>query len=366
MAENEIQQRWINTPFAYTRLSQNLTLLQQDVLVKVSAHLQRYLQDYFGNDEMRNSTKRPKPLFSDSDKKNGIDQFMITYAELGVSPTNYPKAREAVNEVLELKIEHRELDKDGKPVTNIYNVFSKSELPNYDDAHSVIFGLNKDMIEHVIDYVFDMREGYVSHPEDIARIGSVEKMPMMYYLLKHKSRNWKQRVVDISPFDIKEYLGMVERTDGVITKIAYKKFSQFKSKVLIPAMNDINRLHRRGLIDMRYDCKPVYNSSREVGDPATVRFFIDTKKAPALKPFEDIWLDFLEIYDGAMKEVFEKMEFKEFQTGQVIFSVTNEEFETFDKEAEKLYKNNEKEKSKYEKACKKVFKKVLAIKFSMK
>lgn len=45
-----IQSNWINTPFSYTRISKNLTLLQQAVLVKVSEHLQPYIKEFFGSD----------------------------------------------------------------------------------------------------------------------------------------------------------------------------------------------------------------------------------------------------------------------------------------------------------------------------
>lgn len=47
-----IQSKWINTPFSYTRISKNLTLLQQAVLVKVSEHLQPYIKDFFGNPKL--------------------------------------------------------------------------------------------------------------------------------------------------------------------------------------------------------------------------------------------------------------------------------------------------------------------------
>lgn len=45
-----VQSNRINTPFSYTRISKNLTLLQQAVLVKVSEHLQPCMKEFWGSD----------------------------------------------------------------------------------------------------------------------------------------------------------------------------------------------------------------------------------------------------------------------------------------------------------------------------
>ena len=121
MAKKEIMlpQKWISTPFAYTQFARNRSLLQQDVLLKVSAHLQDYLAQYYGNSELRDSPKRPKPLFSDLDKESGLMQFCVNFAELGVAPNNYPAVKKAVEEVLSTKVLADVVDKEtGKPVYN--------------------------------------------------------------------------------------------------------------------------------------------------------------------------------------------------------------------------------------------------------
>jgi hypothetical protein len=38
---------WINTPFALTKLDKQYTLLQQNILMVASAHLQKYVDEYF-------------------------------------------------------------------------------------------------------------------------------------------------------------------------------------------------------------------------------------------------------------------------------------------------------------------------------
>ena len=97
-----------------------------------------------------------------------------------------------------------------------------------------------------MDHVFDMSQGYVRHPADIARIGQIERMPMMYYYLHKKSGHWKHRLVRLTVLEIKTYLGMLgkitegtdersgrPRKDGKEKKEAYPKFSQFKKNVKV-------------------------------------------------------------------------------------------------------------------------------------
>lgn len=43
----QIIKKYINTPFAYARAQKGLTLLQQNIMVKVVEHLQVYIGKYF-------------------------------------------------------------------------------------------------------------------------------------------------------------------------------------------------------------------------------------------------------------------------------------------------------------------------------
>lgn len=273
-------QQYINTPFAYTKFAKNLSLLQQSVLNKVSEHLQSYIQHYFGSD-LRKSKDIPRPLFTDAEKNNGMPDFIVTYAELGVSINNYQVARAAVKEVLELTVDAPGFDKDGNPAIVAYNIFTKANISS-EESNGVAFSLNPD----VVDYVFDMSQGYVRHPADIARIGQVERMPMMYYYLFKKSERWKNREIHLTVVEIKEYLGMRKRikTDNEgqrgrpvksgDVKEAYPKFSKFNQFVLARSINDINRLRHEGLLDVCVSYEPIYNGKRKVGNPAFIKFCI--------------------------------------------------------------------------------------------
>lgn len=264
-----IQSNWINTPFSYTRISKNLTLLQQAVLVKVSEHLQPYIKEFFGSDLCK-SKKVPRGLFSEAVKNSGILQFNISYAELGVSINNYYAAAKAVEDVLKIQVDAPGKDENGKDSMIKYNVFTQGSMSS-DNNTGVVFGLNPD----VVDRVFDMSQDYVSHPNNIALIGEVERMPMIYYLLRVSSgHKWDKRTVDLTVNKIKEYLGMITWANGRVLKEAYPKFSQFRKKVIETSIDDINRLKRKGLLDVCIYYEPVYNGKRMVGNPAFIRFRI--------------------------------------------------------------------------------------------
>lgn len=323
-----IQSNWINTPFSYTRISKNLTLLQQAVLVKVSEHLQPYIKEFFGSDLCK-SKKVPRGLFSDAVKNSGILQFHISYAELGVSINNYYSAAKAVEEVLKIQVDIPGKDENGKDAVIKYNVFTQGSMSS-DNSTGVVFGLNPKVPE-VIDRVFDMSQDYVSHPDNIALISAVERMPMIYYLLRKSSgHKWNKRTVDLTVNKIKEYLGLITWADGRVLKEAYPKYSQFRKKVIETSIDDINRLKRKGLLDVCVSFEPVYNGKRKVGNPAFIRFRIFntieemerstmpeganqlfTESNPATSPEPEVkdypghwaaqWQALLEQYNGALK-----------------------------------------------------------------
>lgn len=275
--EQKLPQKWINTPFAFTRLNRNLSLIQQAVLVKVSEQLQPFIKEFFGSD-LSKSRKVPKSLFSEAAKNSGVTQIYISYAELGVSENNYFAVKQAMKEVLDVKVEGPKKNEDGSWGMHMYNVFLSGETSIKNDG--VVFSLNPQVIDpdkhlYVLDYAFNMTEGYVSHPDNIALIGEVARMPMMYYILRDASGNsWKERELNLTVIKIKTYLGMIEISNGEVLKEAYPKFSQFKKNVLETSIADINRLKKAGLLDVCISYEPIYNGKRKVGNPAFIKFRI--------------------------------------------------------------------------------------------
>lgn len=365
MAENElIKQNWIVTPFAYTRLSKNLTLLQQAMLVKVVERLQPFIKDFFNDKKLSEAQESPKALFSEAIKNAGITQFNISYADLGVSVNNYYAAKKAIEEVLNLKVyapgyktdEKGEIVKDpnGNPIPSIrtYNVFSYSEVTKNSNDR-VLFNLNLEFLDpileykdkRVVDYVFDMNQNYIYQPDNIALVGEVERMPMIYYLLRRNSgHKWKNKEFHLSVTDIKEYLGMIEYADGQIIKEAYPKFSQFRKNVLDTSIADINRLCKEGLLDVCVSYEPIYNGKRKVGNPYRIKFCIfdsidDMNAAsrvgePSLsfaeqKPGEAEWQTFLTSYNGSLHDILTAMPFSRTTDTAVILHATPSQEQSF-------------------------------------
>lgn len=346
----KLPQKWINTPFAFTRLSKNLSLLQQAVLVKVSEQLQPFIKEFFGSD-LAKSRKVPKSLFSEAVKNSGVTQIYISYAELGVPENNFFAVKQAMKEVLDVKVEGPKKNEDGSMGMHMYNVFLSGETSIKNTG--VVFGLNPQVIDpdkhlYVLDYAFNMVEGYVSHPDNIALIGEVARMPMIYYILRDASgNNWKERSIQLTVSKIKKYLGMMEFSGAEIVKEAYPKFSQFKKNVLDNSIADINRLKQLGQIDVCISYEPIYNGKRKVGNPAYIEFTIyDTieqmqqalakkqkaqepaslfAEAEEVKPGEKEWQQLVEILDGDIGEELRKVVFVSYDGKTVLLKASREQ-----------------------------------------
>ena len=350
--EKHLPQQYISTPFAYTKFSKNLSLLQQSVLTKVSELLQSYVRHFFGS-ELRKDPKVPRPLFSEAEKHNGMPEFIMSYAELGVDIANYNVARAAVQEVLNLTIDAPSEDEDGKASVKAFNIFTHANI-SFEGGTGVSFRLNPEVVDHV----FDMSQGYVRHPADIARIGQIERMPMMYYYLHKKSEHWTRRLVRLTVLEIKTYLGMLgkitegtdERSgrplkDGKEKKEAYPKFSQFKKNVIETSINDINRLCKDGMLDVCVSYEPIYNGKRKVGNPAYIEFTVydtieqmqqvlakkqQTHQSASLfdeevKPGEKEWQQLVSMLGGELGDELRKVEFVSFDGKGIILKACSEQ-----------------------------------------
>ena len=346
----KLPQKWINTPFAFTRLSKNLSLLQQAVLVKVSEQLQPFIKEFFGSD-LAKSRKVPKSLFSEAVKNSGVTQIYISYAELGVPENNFFAVKQAMKEVLDVKVEGPKKNEDGSMGMHMYNVFLSGETSIKNTG--VVFGLNPQVIDpdkhlYVLDYAFNMVEGYVSHPDNIALIGEVARMPMIYYILRDASgNNWKERSIQLTVSKIKKYLGMMEFSGAEIVKEAYPKFSQFKKNVLDNSIADINRLKQLGQIDVCISYEPIYNGKRKVGNPAYIEFTIyDTieqmqqalarkrkaqepaslfAEAEEVKSGEKEWQQLVAMLDGDIGEELRKVAFVSYNGKTVLLRARREQ-----------------------------------------
>ena len=382
--EKKLPQKWINTPFAFTRLSRNLSLLQQAVLVKVSEQLQPFIKEFFGSD-LAKSKKVPKALFSEAVKNSGVTQIYISYAELGVPENNFFAVKQAMKEVLDVKVEGPKKNEDGSMGMHMYNVFLSGETSIKNTG--VVFGLNPQVIDpdkhlYVLDYAFNMTEGYVSHPDNIALIGEVARMPMIYYILRDASgNNWKERSIRLTVSKIKKYLGMLEFSGAELVKEAYPKFSQFKKNVLDNSIADINRLKQLGQIDVCISYEPIYNGKRKVGNPAFIEFTIyDTieqmqqailrgqrEQQPSLFADDDVktgekeWQQLLRMIDKDLAADLRKAQFLSYKGTYILLGIPNKTLYTMIEE----HFNDIAVKNHIEQCLVKVFGKIIAMKYKI-
>lgn len=286
----QIIKKYINTPFAYARAQKGLTLLQQNIMVKVVEHLQVYIGKYFKNPVLQGSKEDPKPMMTREDRDN-LPPVRIELSELGVSSSSYSRVREALKEVLNVQIEKNTFDDEGKPVKRLIQIFSKIDTPVTDKGTQVRMKLGEDdeltdvQVDRTRGYIdiylntdmvfemFDMNLGYISHPKDIARIGKVDNMPLMYYLVRHKMKNFKLSKVEITPFEIRDYLGFIKRdADGNVINIKYPRYSMFKSRIIKTALDDIKRVCDAGQIDFYFDIKEARPRGKKTGEPSYIEF----------------------------------------------------------------------------------------------
>lgn len=297
----QIIKKYINTPFAYAKAQKGLTLLQQNIMVKVVGHLQVYIGKFFKNPALQDSNEDPKPIMTYEDRDN-LPPIRIELSELGVSSSSYSRVREALKEILNVQIEKNTFDDEGRPVKRLMQLFSRIDTPVTDkgthvkmkvDDGDVLTDVQVDRTRGYIDVflnrdmvweMFDMNLGYVSHPEDIARIGKVDNMPLMYYLIRHKMKNFKLSKVEVTPFEIRDYLGLVKRdADGNVTEVKYSRYSMFKSRIIKTALDDIKRVCYAGQIDFYFDITEVRPRGKKTGEPSYIVFNkkVQAKKAQA-------------------------------------------------------------------------------------
>lgn len=297
--DKQIIKKYINTPFAYARAQKGLTLLQQNIMVKVIEHLQVYIGKYFKNPVLQGSKEDPKPMMTREDRDN-LPPVRIELSELGVASNSYSRVREALKEVLNVQIEKNTFDKEGKPIKRLIQIFSQIDTPVTDKGTQVRMKLGEDdeltdvQVDRTRGYIdiylntemvfemFDMNLGYVSHPKEIARIGKVDNMPLMYYLVRHKMNNFKYSKAEITPFEIRDYLGLVKRdADGNVTEVKYPRYSMFKSRIIKTALDDIKRVCDAGQIDFYFDIKEVRPRGKKTGEPSYIEFVKVAEKKKA-------------------------------------------------------------------------------------
>lgn len=258
---------WTHTPFSYIRLIRKYSSLQQRLLLKVSDHIQGYMRDFFASPEAK-SCKNPLPLLTEIQKAKGIEKVIVGYGELGVAPYNFNNAREELKKVLTLQVEHMVV-KNGKIGSVNTNVFTRTESFMGDNFATLQINME------IVDDIFNMREGYVTHPSDIALLTKLAKMPMLYFLVKRGTKNWHKRSVRFNLHELKDGLGLIEyNTDGNVEKEKYERFPSFKKRIIEPSLKELDRLWEKGKIEKSFTVEYDYCGRKEMGEPTYIIFHV--------------------------------------------------------------------------------------------
>lgn len=287
---------WINTPFALTKLDKQYTLLQQNILMVASAHLQKYVDEYFMEKRQLGDTR------SDYLFEKGIEHVVmeippikIDIKDFQVSTElhNYKLLRDTLkNEILNLSVRVRTDDNTEK----IQHVFSNIEIPITKNGYTKSDGEKVDRIkgEVLLEIdpkltmnLFDMSQGYIHHISMIAKYSKKINTPRLYIYLLRQTGLEKSLQIKVEYLQMKKYLGLVEldengniaideKGEPIMNK--YPKFSQFKKQVLDVVRADLLRMAERNETDIIFEeFKPedfIYPNGKSKGDPEYIVFRI--------------------------------------------------------------------------------------------
>ena len=256
----------IKTPNSYIKLGATRTLLQQDSLLMVSAHLQDYVKTFFELG-LHHSGAPVRPLFTKYVLEHGIPPFKIYLADMGIKAQNYQTVREAIAE-MNVVVEHAELDDQGRKTggTIFSPVFKQFRVPEH-------YGyIEVEINNNVAQYAFDMAQGYISHPKMIARYATKRSTPPLYFKLLMEHRN----VVRLSVPEVKKAIGMEPFRDDKTGEwvVPYAKFAHFKKKVLDAVKRDLDQMVQDGHADLTFTYEPIYLGDRRRGDPDCIKFLV--------------------------------------------------------------------------------------------
>lgn len=268
----------IKTPNSYIKLGATRTLLQQDSLLMVSAHLQEYVKTFFELG-LHHSGAPVRPLFTKYVLEHGIPPFKIYLADMGIKAQNYQTVREAIAE-MNVVVEHAELDDEGRKTggTIFSPVFKQFRVPEH-------YGyIEVEINNNVAQYAFDMAQGYISHPKLIARYATKRSTPPLYFKLLMEHRN----VVRLSVPEVKKAIGMEPFRDDKTGEwvVPYAKFAHFKKKVLDAVKRDLDQMVQDGHADLTFTYEPIYLGDRRRGDPDYIEFVVKRVGGSAPQPVE--------------------------------------------------------------------------------
>lgn len=278
--------RWIKTPCSYASLGSTFSLLQQDIMLQVSAKLQEYINQYYDQMRYKEKTYPKSPFLSEQQKMEAL-HIRIDMSDLVDSHNNYKVMFQEyadgkvpiVEEIGALRVFVKK-DK----LSDFYPVFDRISLPKKTwvckdgTIKEVYSGVVELYINHfVADYAFDLSKGYIPHMARVAKTSKRRVTPRVYlWLMENKDRPKKRGQRDplsITVEKLKDFLGCYDIDPETKEKVyQYAKYSKFKKDVLDKAKADLVAQAKKNEIDITFDYTEHYSKGKTRGNPDYITF----------------------------------------------------------------------------------------------
>lgn len=302
------QVEWLKQPWVYTLIGGDFSLVQINIMIQITRQLQGKINDFLHRQKKCKGNDMQLSLFSEEEIRMKAVDFTIPLAAICKHPKDYDELDEACEMMNKIRMSYT-VFKNGvqkkvyeSPFARVVlNRIVKEDGTPYkykcDDEHykykedkedekkkkkkgkspkANVEGRRSDvtvtMLTSSLDMMFSMSQGYINYRADITSLCRRKSTARLYIYLQR----WKEKGhVVVNFIDLKEYLGIIERTDdGELIKDKYPKFSRFCSSVLDPIKEEIGELSKCCKIDIHFDYKPEYKNGKKRGNPDNIVFSI--------------------------------------------------------------------------------------------
>lgn len=302
------QVEWLKQPWVYTLIGGDFSLVQINIMIQITRQLQGKINDFLHRQKKCKGNDMQLSLFSEEEINMKAIDFTIPLSAICKHPKDYDELDEACEMMNKIRMSYtvfkngvqkkvyespfarvvlnRIVKEDGTPYKykcddehykykeDKENEKKKSKKGKSPKAN--VEGRRSDvtvtMLTSSLDMMFSMSQGYINYRADITSLCRRKSTARLYIYLQR----WKEKgQVVVNFIDLKEYLGIIERTDdGELIKDKYPKFSRFCSSVLDPIKEEIGELSKCCKIDIHFDYKPEYKNGKKRGNPDNIVFSI--------------------------------------------------------------------------------------------
>lgn len=299
------QVEWLKQPWVYTLIGGDFSLVQINIMIQITRQLQGKINDFLHRQKKCKGNDMQLSLFSEEEINMKAIDFTIPLSAICKHPKDYDELDEACEMMNKIRMSYtvfkngvqkkvyespfarvvlnRIVKEDGTPYKYKcddehykYKEDEKKKSKKGKSPKANVEGRRSDvtvtMLTSSLDMMFSMSQGYINYRADITSLCRRKSTARLYIYLQR----WKEKgQVVVNFIDLKEYLGIIERTDdGELIKDKYPKFSRFCSSVLDPIKEEIGELSKCCKIDIHFDYKPEYKNGKKRGNPDNIVFSI--------------------------------------------------------------------------------------------